>query len=595
MSISDRDEYVALKSPVKRTYSPSPSRLSQDSDDSLRALEVPAFGDLPSRRERGRSYSVSGFDFQHDLLPLSTSLTDPDIVRGDTHEKNMGLINGVLLSSEAAMRSQPYNGNSDCVGGGGADRFWDIFSSSPGVVVANVKSVGASLLVWLLSGLLAWTGASSYAELGAAIPQNGGAQAYLSYAYGPLLSYLFAWTAIIALNPGGNAAISLIFAEYINRLLWRTDSAEVSQAVPNWAIKLTAIAAVIIVTTLCVATRNLGSRSVVFFTSVKEGSLLMEISVTILGLVQLLRGKASTSLQEPLFEDSSRSPSAYSLALYSGLWALDGWSQANFVGGEIREPSKNIPRAIHFSMGIVTVLFLLANVSYFVVLDKDTIGASNTVALDFGHVLIGKWGGTVFALMVAISCFGALISSFITSSHLIYAAGREQYIPSVFGQLHRTRKTPLNAALLQAGLTSGFILIGGGFRTLINFSVVASWFFHFLTVLGLVLLRFKEPMLERPYKTWIITPLTFCGVALFLLCMPIIAAPLEALAVLVFISAGIPVYYLTQTSQARRSLPAWLDSLISRITGRSLAADGWQAVATEGDDTIEMSEGRTRR
>lgn len=75
-------------------------------------------------------------------------------------------------------------------------------SSSPGVVVANTHSVGASLLVWLISGVLAWTGASSFAELGSAIPQNGGAQAYLSYAYGPLVSYLFAWTAIIALTPG---------------------------------------------------------------------------------------------------------------------------------------------------------------------------------------------------------------------------------------------------------------------------------------------------------------------------------------------------------------------------------------------------------
>ena len=75
-------------------------------------------------------------------------------------------------------------------------------SSSPGVVVANVHSIGASLLVWLASGLLAWTGASSFAELGSAIPQNGGAQAYLAYAYGPLVSYLFAWTAIIALKPG---------------------------------------------------------------------------------------------------------------------------------------------------------------------------------------------------------------------------------------------------------------------------------------------------------------------------------------------------------------------------------------------------------
>ena len=83
-----------------------------------------------------------------------------------------------------------------------------VASSSPGVVVANTESVGASLMVWLVSGVLAWTGASSFAELGSAIPQNGGAQAYLSYAYGPLVSYLFAWTAIIVLKPGCYFSIS---------------------------------------------------------------------------------------------------------------------------------------------------------------------------------------------------------------------------------------------------------------------------------------------------------------------------------------------------------------------------------------------------
>lgn len=89
-----------------------------------------------------------------------------------------------------------------------------------------------------------------------------------------------------------------------------------------------------------------------------------------LGFVQLARGKSSTSLTEPLFKDSSTSPSSYSLALYSGLWAFDGWDQANYVGGEIKHPDKNIPRAIHSSMAIVIILFLLANVSYFVVLDQ---------------------------------------------------------------------------------------------------------------------------------------------------------------------------------------------------------------------------------
>ncbi len=156
------------------------------------------------------------------------------------------------------------------------------------MVVANTHSIGASLTVWFLSGVLAWTGASSYAELGSAIPQIGGAQAYLSYAYGPLVSYLFAWTAIMALKPGlsilmgfrraavtdasigGNAVTSLIFAEYVNRLFLSHTREEVSpDDIPQWAIKLTAIGAVLVVTIFCIAARKLGTRVAVVFTSAK--------------------------------------------------------------------------------------------------------------------------------------------------------------------------------------------------------------------------------------------------------------------------------------------------------------------------------------
>ncbi|KAE9395060.1 amino acid transporter [Gymnopus androsaceus JB14] len=514
---------------------------------------------------------MSGFEFHQDLLPLSTSLTDPDMAHGEHGEKNISLLNGIALV--VGMQ----------IGSG-------IFSS-PGIVVANTHTVGASLCVWLASGLLAWTGASSFAELGSAIPQNGGAQAYLAYAYGPLLAYLFAWTAIIALRPGSNAVISLIFAEYLNRIFFHSTRADVSpDDIPTWAIKLTACLAVLLVTALCVWNRKLGARAAVVFTSVKIACLVF---VIVLGIVQLARGKASASLREPWFEGSSMSPSGYSLAFYSGLWAFDGWDQANYVAGEMQQPGKNIPRTIHSSMMIVIILFLLANVSYFAVLDKNLVGLSNTVAMDFGRAIFGPWGGTFFAFMVAFSCFGALNGGFFTASRLIYAAGRENYLPSLFGRLHKTRKTPMNATLLQTALTLIFVLVGGGFRSLVNFSVVASWFFYFLTVLGLVVLRVKEPMLERPYKTWIVTPLVFCSVALFLLFMPIIAAPAEAVAVLGFVLAGIPVYYLTHSNdQDVPRILGWIKPLIARLQGKPTPGDGWVAVSTEGDENMEMMEGR---
>ncbi|KAG2111595.1 amino acid permease-domain-containing protein [Suillus discolor] len=535
------------------------ARASHDSSDSLRNLEL-SEGPI-AERGRSRSYSLTGFDFQRDLLPLSSSLSEPDTTSfGESGEKNITLLHGIGL----------------IVG-------LQVISSSPGVVVANTQSVGASLLVWLVSGLLGWTGASSFAELGSSIPLNGGAQAYLAYAYGPLVSYLFAWTAISALKPGGNAVISLIFAEYLNRLVWHAAQDEVApDDMPQWAIKLTAVAAVLGVSMICAGTRNLGTRASVVFTTVK-------IFVIVLGMIQLIRGKASESFSQPLFEDSSHSPSAYSLALYSGLWAFDGWDQANYVGGEMKNPGKDIPRAIHSSMAVVMVSNR-ANVSYFVVLDKVTVGMSNTVALDFGRALFGPAGGVLFAVMVAISCFGALNGSTFTSARLICVAGREGYLPAMFGRLNKSRQTPVNAILLQATITIVFIMLGGGFRSLINFSVVASWSFFFLTVLGLVILRVKEPMLERPYRTWIVTPLVFCAVS-----PAITNGASDFVTSAGFVMAGIPVYYLTNPNRDQASLPAFLgffSTCIARIRGQTSAGTGWVAVATEGDE-VEMLDNQT--
>lgn len=189
------------------------------------------------------------------------------------------------------------------------------------------------------------------------------------------------------------------------------------------------------------------------------------------------------------------------------------------------------------------------------------------------------------------SCFGALNGSFYTSSRLIYAAGQEGYLPSMFGTLHPTRKTPMNALLLQAVMTTLFILFGGGFRSLINFSTVSAWGFYFLTVLGLLILRVKEPYLERPYKTWLITPVIFCSVSLFLLSMPVVAAPFEALAALGFIVAGIPVYYLTQTGSdqtrptagLKGSIIACFGSIRDRFGWGTSRGQGWVPVSTEAD------------
>lgn len=224
-------------------------------------------------------------------------------------------------------------------------------------------------------------------------------------------------------------------------------------------------------------------------------------------------------------------------------------------------------------MPLIITSYVLANVAYFLVLPLEAINATNTVAVIFGAKVFGKIGALVFALIVSASCLGALNSSTFTSSRLIYAAGKEGYIPMWFSRIglrqvdrhqlstQRTRGwfmkrlhtligdeehglffTPIYSLLLNFLLTLAYVVVGE-FSTLLTFYGVAGYTFYFITVLGLIVLRVREPKLERPYKTWITTPIVFCCVSLFLLSRAVFAQPLQTLIVVTFVVAGVPVYY----------------------------------------------------
>ena len=223
-------------------------------------------------------------------------------------------------------------------------------------------------------------------------------------------------------------------------------------------------------------------------------------------------------------------------------------------------------------MPLVILCYILANVSYFLVLPHSTIEASNTVAVQFGNEVFGPVGALILALVVSASCFGALNATIFTSGRLVYAAGKEGYLPSMFGNLWtrglgsatsnrfqrqtwtsklisrllgegaRIGYTPINAMVLNCVLTVVYIILGE-FDTLVTFYGVAGYTFYFLTVLGLIVLRIREPYLERPYRTWMPTPIIFCCVSLFLLSRAVIAEPLQTLIVVAFIVGGVPVYF----------------------------------------------------
>ncbi|RAH42972.1 putative amino acid transporter [Aspergillus brunneoviolaceus CBS 621.78] len=555
----------------------SSRKLSLDEEDPLTSTQLPAQSSS-SRPRSARSYSVSSaFDFGATLFPLSQTtggyapLGAPSALDGEA-----GLADGSLERNKTLTY---LNGLSLVVGlviGSG------IFSS-PSQVNVNAGSPGASLIAWVVAGLLAWTGAASYAELGGAIPLNGGSQVYLAKIFGELAGFLFTWCAVLVLKPGSAAIIAIIFGEYVVRAVV---GAEVETINP-WINKAVAFGGLFVVTLLnCISTR-VAARIGDLFMFFKFVALL---AVTIIGIVVAITGLSSTGSANKewktgWFEGTNIDVSAWALALYAGLWAFDGWDNTNYVTGEFKNPNRDLPRVIHTAMPLVILSYILANVAYILVLPQATIEASNTIAVQFGDKVFGHVGALIFALIVSASCFGALNATTFTSGRLVYAAGKEGYLPEVFGTLwtrgisssnrlqHRSWLskslsrlcgagtqigfTPINAMALNSALTVVYIVVGE-FKTLVTFYGVAGYTFYFLTVLGLIVLRVREPYLQRPYKTWISTPIIFCCVSLFLLSRAVIAEPLQTLIVVAFIIAGVPVYYWRiYKRDGHKALPSW--------------------------------------
>ncbi|KAK3297027.1 amino acid permease-domain-containing protein [Chaetomium fimeti] len=562
----------------------SSRRASLERDDPLDSHN-PAAAPRSRPEHHARSFSVSStFDFASNLFPLSSTT-------GAAGYAPLGASSSSGLEGGVSGARGGGRGGGGGGGGGSLEKHKTLtylnglslivgliigsgIFSSPSQVNSHAGSPGAALIVWVVAGILAWTGAASYAELGGAIPLNGGPQVYLSKIFGELAGFLFTWVAVLVLKPGGAAIVSIIMGEY----LVRAGIGAEAETVNIWVNKSVALVGLALVTFLnCVSTR-MGTRLNDMLMFLKFVALL---GVTVIGIVVAatgfsLSGPANRDWRDHAwFEGTKMDASAWAVALYAGLWAFDGWDNTNYVVGEFRNPSRDLPRVIHTAMPLVIVSYILANVAYFLVLPLETINSTNTVAVMFGAKVFGPAGSLILALIVSASCFGALNASTFTSSRLVYVAGKEGYIPSLFGRLGtgtgvpptpelsnlRTRSwlkkklaalvgdedtglffTPIPALVLNASLTAAYILVGE-FGTLITFYGVAGYTFYFLTVLGLIVLRVREPNLERPYRTWITTPIIFCCVSLFLLSRAVFAQPLQTLLVVGFVVAGVPVYY----------------------------------------------------
>lgn len=401
---------------------------------------------------------------------------------------------------------------------------------SPTGVFDKTKSVGVSLIVWLLSGVFSMLGALCYAELGTCITRSGGDYAYIMEAFGPLWAFLQLWVNLVVLRPTTQAIVALTFAQYAVKPFYLDCS------VPENAVRLLAAVCLCLLTAVNCASVRCAMRIQGVFTAAK---LLALLAVVIAGVTHIAGGN-TTYFDSPFEGDYT--VGSIALAFYSGLFAFGGWNFLNFVTEELQDPYRNLPRAIWIAMPIVTLIYFAANLAYFAVVSREELLSSPAVAVTFGNKMFGELSWTV-PVFVALSTFGGVNGILFTSGRLFLVGAQEGHLPSFFSFIHIRKFTPV-PSLIFTCLMSLVMLCSCDVFQLIDYFSLILWLSVAACILGLLYLRHSKPNMPRPIRVHLALPILFLICCLFLVSIPALERPVNAVIGLAITLTGVPVYYI---------------------------------------------------
>jgi APA family basic amino acid/polyamine antiporter len=372
---------------------------------------------------------------------------------------------------------------------------------APPVVASHTTGPVSFLLLWLIGGLSALFGALCLAELGAMMPRAGGDYPYLRLAYGDGPAFAVGWLQLLAIFPGSLAAMAVGTATFqLPVLLGSWHAAPVAAlGLPIAPASVWAVVIVLAITALNHAGLKLSGRAQVLVTAVPV-AILLAISLSVLG-------SALTAERAPAASAASSAPSAgwdvsgLALAYLPVYFAYSGWYSALFVGAEVRDPARNLPRALIGGTLGVTVLYLLLCAGFLAVFSLDRLAEVGEAGTAAAQALFGPGGELVVTALILLAMLGSINGTVLTGGRIAYAMAEHGHCPAAAGQVSPRYGTPVFALWMQAAWT--LVLIGwGGFEALLNYATAAMLITGTLTVWSVGVLRRRYPDLPRPYRTW---------------------------------------------------------------------------------------------
>jgi APA family basic amino acid/polyamine antiporter len=400
----------------------------------------------------------------------------------------------------------------------------------PNSIAIQLNSLGAVLAVWVIGGIVTIFGALSLAELGSMYPGAGGLCNYLREAYGPLPAFLYAWGLLLIIHSGSIAALAAAFAIYAGQI-FHLNTLEERVLSAACILMLTAFS--------CLGVRG-GKLLQNLVAVVKVGGLTGVI------LLLALKGLRPIHLFEatPNIASQGWSFSGFAIAMVAVLWTYEAWHVVSFVGGEMKRPQFDLPRALAVGCTIVMLIYVVANLCYYHVLSAAEIRSSQAVAALAVGKILGPFAQVFISILILISILGSMNGMILTGPRVYYAMGRDGVFPRIFGKICIRYQTPILALVVQ-GIWAAALAASGTYQQLFTDVIFTAWIFYGLAVAAVIVLRHARPEISRPFRVpgypWVC--LLFCAAAVGLVASTVVERPAEALIGIGLVATGTPVYW----------------------------------------------------